>query len=359
MMRQVIDEEVDLAVPGFYVTPEREKHADMSIGIFNVETHLFVHRLSKNKISLINYLYEYSLVNWLLILATSACLILAIYVFTSVLRLDDKRLPYTAVMKGLLYQGTSYNARRLSMRVLLLVNLLFCSVVVLSYRSCMNSFLAITLPVLELRNLEEAEAKGRRLTYWGGGATEGLLASSVEGTPTQKLYLASLEDDEARTGSYKEGIDALLRDEDRVLVAEGQLIKDYPCSLAQVPRYVFYTWQVALVFPKGSPLAGPFNREILRMKQLGVIDRLLSAYNVNGRGADKKAAECHFSGSATSLSFDHVFAPFGMLVLGALASLASVLVERFLLRKRGAEKAMDLESLPISMSRPGRVHALA
>ncbi len=328
MINMTIEREADIVTAGFYTNTERAKVVDLSVGVFSLDSQLFTRRDSRSKVSLINYFHEFSTRNWILIAATATCLMFALYASTRILGPKGRsRVHSVIVLRNLLYQGGSFHSKRLSMRSLLFVNLLFASVIALSYRSCMNSFLTITIPVLAVKSMEDAAEKGYKLTFWGGGATEQQLENSPAGSAEQKLYQRSTGDDNARKHSYKDLIANMVRYEDYVLISEASALPKLPCEIVQVPKYVFITSSVVFVFAKGSALTGPFNREIIRLKQQGVVDRLVARYF-----EETPRDECEVAGTATSLGFVHVFAPFGMLAIGLTLALGLGLIERMSLK---------------------------
>ena len=339
MINMTMEEEVDVAAAGFSRNVQRDGVVDFSVTVVGIETQLYTRRNSRNRLSLINYLYEFDRRSWILILLTVVCLMLAFCSFAKMLnwrRRDgpgDRSSP-VIVLRNLLYQGGSFKSGRMSLRLLLLVNLMFASVVVLSYRSCMNAFLTVTVPVIDVKNLDEVEDKGKRLTFWRGSATEAMLANAAPESAEWRLYQTFRQDDRGQTSSYEEGIQNVLDHHEYALLAEEVLLPPYPCEVVQVPKYVFGSFQLCLVFPRGSLLLGPFNREILRMKQEGVIDRLVS-FHLGTRAAEQQDCGA-LSRGVTSLTFDHVFAPFGLLALGLLAALALGAGERLLCHRRSS-----------------------
>ena len=85
------------------------------------------------------------------------------------------------------------------------------------------------------------------------------------------------------------------------------------------------------MFPPGSPLVAPFDRAILAMKQDGLVDRLARVYLQDGGAACSSSAGVAAGvavGGVTSLSLEHVLAPFGVLALGSVLAVAAGMSER-------------------------------
>ncbi len=324
MINMVSTGEVDMSASGFFLTSDRGEEVDFSFSLIDSDDNLFIKRIHSNRLSLFNYFCEFTRWNWLLILVTGLTMTLAFVVVLKFLRISGpSTVASSIVLRGLLYKGTSFEERRMSVRILTLVHLLFVTVIVLSYRSCMNGFLAISQPVLDVRNLNDVEKSGKKIAIWGGGAVEEKFSRADVNSLEGRLYQEFVDDEKAHANSYEEVMQIILDDGNYVGIVPPKLLTWYPCGIVQVPGFLFRKSQVSFIFTKGSKFLRPFNKEIVKLKEDGVIDRLMLQYLYRS-----SREECDFSRtSTTSLTFDHVFTPFAILGLGVLSSLFSAIVE--------------------------------
>ncbi len=333
MMGMMASGEVDLSAAGFFRVLDREEVVDFSVSLTHSEDNLFAKRVQSSSLVLANYVDEFSPLNWLFILATSLAVMLAFLVLARVLGLRRAVATASSVtLRGLLYKGTTFSMSTLSVRILLLVHLLFATVIVLSYRSCMNGFLAISRPVIEVSNLADVASMGKRITFWGGGAMEDEFARADDDSPEGILYEKFPDDKGAHAESYDDVMRNVMRDEDYVGIAPRKLLPWYPREVIQVPNYVYKKSLMAFPFAQGSRFLKPFNDEIIRLKQDGVMGRLVAKHLYR-----PSRQECRVIATATSLSLRQVFTPFGLLVLGCGAGMLVSLLERMTLRRRSTQ----------------------
>ncbi len=235
MMAMVMDGEADMAAPGFFRHPDRDRAVDFSVNVIDATFVLFTQRNSRNRISVKNYLGEFTIDVWILIGMTSFLLISAFICFLKVWNgYYQNTQSLSIVLRGLVYRGSKEPSKRYSVKSLMVVNLLFASVIVISYRSCLNAFLTIQVPVLDVKSFEDIESSGKALTFWKGGLMEGVLSSSSEGTIERKMYEKYLRDEKAQVESYEEGMQNAIEDENYVFVGPSMLAGMAPCNVTQV-----------------------------------------------------------------------------------------------------------------------------
>ena len=281
MMNMTAEGSVDVTVAGFVWAVERKDAVDFSDGIVTTHTSLYISSdIYRDRLSINNFMYEFGLRTWLAILATAVAT--ALVYFVSIVVTRPRGFGFSdatsVVLRSLISRGTTtFKPSRISTRILLLSNLIFALVVVQSYRSCMNAFLAITVPSSNVKNLEDVEQTGRRLTFWAGSGMELYLQRAPPGSTLSKLYYRSIADERAAFTSYEQGFRNVLDDRDYVMVGDDQLVNPYPCEVTKVSKYIFTSTKIYFIFPRGSSLVKPFNYEIVRMKQHGVNKTILKA----------------------------------------------------------------------------------
>ena len=99
----------------------------------------------------------------------------------------------------------------------------------------------------------------------------------------------------------------------------------------QVPGYTFSYKPLAFILGKNSPHTAAVNAEILKLKNEGVVDRMIGKYleGSNGGHDDASKRQCAKGrGRVFSLGFANVATPFALLAAGAAAAAAVTLVER-------------------------------
>ena len=337
MVKMLIEEEADMSAAGFYRDLDRAEIIDFSITVTYTHDNLFVRRMESNRLSLANYFYEFTTWNWLLILLTCSAVVLGFVILLRHAKISNTgTLALSIVLRGMLYKGTAFHEKRLSIRMLLFAHLVFVTIIVISYRSCMNGFLTVSKPVLNVRNLEDVEANDMKITFWSGGPLEAEFLRADASSTQGKLYQKFKKDKQAHVYNYEGVLQNILDNEKYVGIAPSRLLHWYPCEVLQVPNFVYRRAAVSLAFLKGSKFLAPFNREIMKMKQEGIIDRLVS-WHLHTASRD----ECEVLGNATSLTFDHVFTPFAILLLGVLLSLMAGAFEKFFLADKAGRSSHD------------------
>ena len=297
-----------------------------------------------------NYLLEFDEATWVCIAAT--CLFLTAALSAALLMHNRSGGGAAALVAGtavvtraMLSKGSELQVRKLSVKALVLVTLLFSTVIFACYRGSMNAFLAVVKPRAIVRSLEDVLEDTSGLTYWSPTYFEPMFTESPPGSVRRTLYDNFVKDPIANVNDYdkvvvranlsrsrtpreteqlSQGIRNVVED-NYVLVVEEQLIRlnpHYGCHISRVP-YDFHSqiW-VAFVFRKDSPLVKMFNKEILRLKDQGVVDRLLGRYLNHAGGGDGRCTEQVFA-----LGLTNVFTPFFSLCLGTLGGFALVLAE--------------------------------
>ncbi len=317
----------DLVASGLGPTAERLESFDLSVTVSSVGVGLFTKRPDGAKISTENYLWEFDRYIWICILIFIPSLILFL-VFVMMANKDEKflTLPVAIVLRALNSKGTpGANSRKLSFRVLFLVVLLFTTVLNISYRSCLNSFLAVKIPIQRITNMDDVLEKTNGVSMWAGGELENMFSIAPEGSATKKLYEKFKKDPTASIRGYDDGLRKVV-DHDYVMLGSQETITvlpSYTCDILQVKPYRFYYTFLVMAFEKNSKFSRAFNLEILKLKGEGVIDRLTDWYiNRNSR----KDSECEDE-MVTALSFLNVFTPFAILASGVIISFLLTLIE--------------------------------
>ena len=313
----------DVSCGGMTLNAERREVVDYSINVVSLEDHLLSRRPSRYAVSWENYLNEFDRYIWLALVIVSG---VTMAIFALVLAHSGTpgtgSLAVSVVLRGLVGRGTHVPACTLSTKTVIMVNLLFSTVVLISYRSCLNAFLAVVIPSFDIHDLEDVVVHEKTLTFWGGGVSENFLSSSSPGSVAWKLHQAAKGDENARFKDYSKGVENVMRDERYVMMAPPKIIGNYPCDVVKTPTQVWsritgFTWQ------RGSRFAVPFDREIVRMRQDGTLDKLMGDYLSHH---DEEA--CSDGGAASGLSFSNVFSPFAILAAGASVGIIFGFTER-------------------------------
>ena len=117
------------------------------------------------------------------------------------------------------------------------------------------------------------------------------------------------------------------------LVLEG-----YPCQIVASPVSIFFA-QVAYPFAKGDPFIKVFSREINRLKNLGIIDKLIKEFEKKGICNENEAA-------TTPIHFENTFSAFVLLAFGTSAAVIFGLLERCLMKVIGTKPQSTPSSPP-------------
>ncbi len=275
MLGMVHRGEADMAAAGFGTSPERMAVSECSVNVFSMRFVLFAKRYQGSKINPQNYLWEFDRYIWAGIAITSALLSIGL---TFAMHLDQKKkkknvLPNgffaaTVMLRALVNKGTAgLNLKTKSAKALLMILFTFSTVLMISYRSCLNAFLAVVIPAEGVKNFEDVLEKTAGLTYWPGGKTDSLMKASEEGTAAGKLYVQFQEDPKAHLSDYKQGFENVIEHNYVLLAASDAVMANplYSCELAPVKNFLFTQSPLTFLMQKGSRFAKTFNREILNL----------------------------------------------------------------------------------------------
>ncbi len=322
--------EADVVSSAMIRSMQRIAAFDFSLTVSYMEMKLHAKRLDGAKLSSQNYFWEFDRYIWISILVTALVITICMTAIMIRTRQCSAALSISsiAVLNALLNRGMAPSvakSKKISFKILLLVLFSFTTVLNVSYRSCLNAFLAVVIPFQAINNLEDVLEHSRGISMWPGGEIEVSLASGKEGSTEKMLYDKWKNDQRAAVKNYDEGLKDVI-EHGYVLMGEAEsitVLKSYTCDVLQVKDYRYMRSNLALAFEKDSRYKKVFDREILNMKVSGVIDRLNEAYI----GKNKRPDSMCDQNSVRALGFTNVFTPFSLIPLGAIFGIIILTLE--------------------------------
>ncbi len=198
---------------------------------------------------------------------------------------------------------------------MILTTFVLSTVLTVSYRGCLNSFLAVILPAVRIKTFQDVLDQTSGLVFWPGGQLEATFEASEPDSTEKKLYNQWLHDEDGKVKNYAAGL-AQVSNKDYVLIAEEETIRvlpEFACDIVLVEGFHFKASPIAIPFAPGSHLRSAFTTEILKLQNQGVVDRLYVWYFTRRM---RKEADCEIR--ASGLGFANVFTPFACLATGVL-----------------------------------------
>ncbi len=333
----------DMTASGISHTLAREESFDFSIAINNNHVGLFTKRSSGARINHESYLWEFDLHSWICIIATTFLLTFSLSLILYLSKQDNFwSTSLSVVLRSILNKGSSpIILDTYSHKMILLVISFFAIVINVTYRGSLNSFLAVVFPSQKIKSLQDVLEKSNGLAMWPGGLLENMFSRAENGSVSQKLYERWKSDPYGPVKSYSHGIHHVL-DHDYALIGLKETITvlpSYTCEIVQVKNFCYYKTALTMGFAKGSKFKSVFNREIIKLKGEGIIDRLTERYINRNQHKDSECQE----NQVLSLEFTNVFTPFAILAFGAIAGFVLAIGEFVLPFLHGDNKEKDTE----------------
>ncbi len=272
MLGMLHRDEADITPAGYAASPERLEYIDFSANLFSMKYILFSQRATGSKVSLQNYFWEFDRYIWMCIAMTSLCLAVGLTVVMQVGGAGSGGLKNKGIfaasmtLRALINKGTAgLKMQRLSLKILVMVLFGFTTILFVSYRSCLNAFLAVVIPPAGIENLKDVLEKTQGITYWPGGKVDATFQAADPDSVVGKLYSQFLEDGKASLSNYEDGFTNVI-DFNYVLLGESDAIMAMPaftCELAPVKGFLFMSNPIAFALQLGSKYTKPFNQEVL------------------------------------------------------------------------------------------------
>ncbi len=319
--------EVDGCAAGVGINQERSRVVDFTLSVVRITFAMFARTPSADNVSWENYLKEFDLPTWLCIVATSVISAMALSVALAAgsrSKMEAGRDASAVVIRSLLSKGTDINVKFVSTKSMLLITLLFSTVILTGYRSCMNSFLAVVKPASKIKTMDDVLQYTSGLTYWAPNYFEVLWRDSPPKSTNGKLYANFLADPRSNPRDYSVMINNVV-EHNYVLAGPYQTIRiqpDFDCRLSRLDIDLQSDIHTSFIFTRDTPYAAMFSREIIHLKNQGVLDRILFRYNLRKADSD----DCQES--AFALGLTNVFTPFFVVVLGVGFAVAISVVEK-------------------------------
>ncbi len=318
--------EADLTASGTGATPDRAEYFDFSAAIMYMKTSLFTRRSGGARVSLQNYFWEFDRYTWACIGVTSFFLFVGLFLALRTISLPDSSAKAcSVVLRSLLYKETAVPTSTFSLKILLLVIFGLSTALTVSYRGCLNSFLAVVQPVVRIKSFDDVLEQTTGLALWPGGVLEQDLENSRPNSPEKKLYDQWQKDDPAKISSYEYGLEQVTK-KDYVLIGEEESIRvlpEFTCNIVLVDSFHFKIVSLAIPFLPGSRLSTAFSTEILRLQTQGIVDRLYFWYFTQRM---RKESDC-LDGQVSGLGLANTFTPFACIAVGIVAGASVLLLE--------------------------------
>jgi hypothetical protein len=146
---------------------------------------------------------------------------------------------------------------------------------------------------------------------------------------TGQLYTGYLSDPRSQVLDYSKGLKNVVND-NYVLLGEESTVKALPeftCDVIVVPDFVFIQYFVSIPIQMGSKYTKPVKRELLKLINMGIVDRIKEKHFIIDVNHETNCAEREVG----PLEYHNVLAPFSGLVLGIFLAFLLLTME-FVLR---------------------------
>ena len=207
----------------------------------------------------------------------------------------------------------------------------------------MNAFLAVSILPFPIETFDDVMDLDLGITFFKGGIIDEILSRSKHGTAEKQAHDKYMAEGSAALATYKEGIDKVIAGT-HVFLQKLETMKahpTYPCQIVDVKGFKIIQ---GIVFPmrKDHPLLPAFNREILKLKESGILHKLQTKYISAGE------TKCDEE-SGDSLGFENVLSPFFILSCGVCASILIAILEVICHKGKKQNSSLDSGSSGIRM----------
>nr|XP_053630937.1 glutamate receptor ionotropic, kainate 5-like [Cherax quadricarinatus] len=320
--------EADVALAGFSLTRERYQVMDFSEPIDYTGMRLYIwSNSSQHMIGWDTYILSFQWGTWLAILVLLGTMAAGFMVIVWHQRDEDPHFSnghnvLFILFSCLVQQGSWVLPRTTRLQAVLCMFWLSCVILYASYTARLTSVLAVSSTSLPFSSLEEAvnTAEWRIGLLRGTSTIETLQVS--QGAHYQKLYQDLARNPDLLYSSDVEGIQRVLTQRKYAVFAESATL-DYllrgNCSVVEVPGNHLMDY-LYLGFRKGLPYAPIINRELMKMSDVGVLDRIHQYWWGT-------PVACNSPTSYTELGFSNILTAFLVLLAGYVVSLLLLVVE--------------------------------
>lgn len=327
MLKMLADDEADACVPGAAMTPERTEISDFTIATTHFTSTIFVQTPSRKQANIENYLQEFSLYSWGVIVATFLLCIATLILANHVIGKDNSwRNSIGIVFYAFINKSLSSDLRQTSTQTLgyqSLVFIIFCIWLMLMviYRCQMNAVLAVSILPFPINSLSDALDLNYGVTFFKGGVIDEMFSLSPPGSPEHRAHQKYLNDDAPPLQSFDMGIQRVL-DGTHVFLQKLETLRAhpaYPCEMVDVKNYKI-NQDIVFPFKIGHSLLPAFNEQIMKLREAGILNKLWRKYIYTG---DKQCDE----ESGDTLGFENVLSPFFILAFGIGLSILVLILE--------------------------------
>ncbi len=300
IVRDLIDQEADFSSGGMFMNAERAKYVDYAIGLTKIMNSLTM-GISKQRqtINVLAYVNIYNEVTWLSFFSLTAGLMLAWWCLrkTNVDRLhkpeDHEVFGITnavAVVSVAMIQREYYLVtRRKTTKILFTVTGLFAFFMFTFYSAVLTSLMTVAAPSLQLRSFADVINLGLTVFVWKDSAPAHYMSQAKEGTAQNKVY----------RDMKKRGQSSLANDQKEI----EERLYNYPDHAYYGPTSAFLknpklkvfkiqesrSFQVSMVLGKDSEFLQPFNHQLMKFRESGMLSLLYQ--DTFGSGAVEQDSE--------------------------------------------------------------------
>ncbi|XP_068238834.1 glutamate receptor ionotropic, delta-2-like isoform X2 [Palaemon carinicauda] len=301
---------------------------------------LLISRTPKEKNRALAVLSPFQLQIWICI--TSAVLLmgpivyLITYVINKYVAMDGKAIDYQwfhyNIFRNVINQGNFIQEESLPVRVVLAFWFLFCLINAALYSGMLTAVLAIPAyetPINSLQDLPKATKEGFTVGTLAGSHYESIFKTATEGIFKQTWDLFNHND---RSKSFVSGTFLAARrilDEKFVFITSDNIGRLFSTMFGSerfhLSKERFLPSYIGIACQKGSPVNGALSRVFLKMKEGGIVDKILDDHD-KLVPVDPSAKQVS-NKKSPSITLTHLQAAFYIFLFGTLVSNAAFLME--------------------------------
>lgn len=338
MMGMLERDEVDVVITMAVLNPDRLEVIDPSMTIIVEGSKLFVKSsdsLNLNTHDLLQVFYPSA---WFTLLALTAVLIIIVCWTLTTLhrqaRLETMLVPNllsaTAfVTSSFINKTHAIRLSEFSSGKILLWTVMMLGVVLFAHvRAGILTKLAVKRPRFEVTSLTEVLNSNVEFGTISGGSSQKFYETAPEGSIQKRIWSTKMKKnfDRVMTTTTDEGLYQVATRPSYVYSIYSSIgfsSSLYPCSIRDVGG-VFNLKSLAFALRKNSPFTDVFNFALMRLKENGLMDKIIRKWIKN-----RWEADCKAENSDAALGLEPLFSLFGLLLLGVCISIVFAVVEFF------------------------------
>ena len=348
MVKMLLDREIDICTGGMTITEGRSSVITFSIGLVKDTYTISMKKLTKITFNLTSYIHIFHVVSWGVI-AVFVFLMSLGFVLIRKYDLDkfhDDSEEFTVinsigvVTSALLQKSYPLTINALSSKIIFMTLYLSSFLLFAFYTADLTAMMTTSSPPNEVNTFETIIGDGYKIVTWDKGLLHDLFVTS-KSQPYHGIYTKHMESDPESMIQFGQDIGQVLAEHENYAFFGSALYFYNRTDIDKLDVIGSYDTFLALGLQKDSELLPLFDYYLIKMKQSGLLAKLLSGW---------QQTILHLSTTrngnlATELGYRSVLLPFIFVLVGAGVGFLTLSTEVMSHCRQGEKKGWGTKTL--------------